>query len=126
MLLPIVLILASAAATANPAAVNPEPSSTSKKIILSNPGPSTFAHHLNPQSGNMPDPGIMLPRNPCIAERECQVGCLSITAYVFSDGENPELKYVTHCPNLELPYQNERARRNSPGPDHQPTLRRTN
>jgi len=121
MLLPIVLLLASAGPIRladQVAATQMENSATTKqaRTLLPNSGPNTFVHERRGERV-MPDQGIIIPANGN--------GCMSITAYVFSDGENPELKYVTHCPNLVVPYETKRAHRNEPDSDHQPTLRRT-
>lgn len=132
MFLPIVLLLATAGSTQQvDRATAVEQSSTvdRSEIIISNPGPNRF---VNPgPERRLPrtplyDKGMIVPRNPCLADHTCQSGCLSITAYVFSDGENPELKYVTDCPNLDAPYQTKRAHRDTPNSEQQPALKRTN
>ena len=121
MLLPLVLLLASAGPmqqTDNVVVPSIEQSATTSqpRTLLGNPGPNTFLHR---RRGNrfMPDKGIIIPARAN--------GCLSITAYVFSDGENPKLKYVTDCPNLEVPYQTKRAHGDVPEKERQPRLRRT-
>jgi len=122
MLLPIVLLLASAGPIQQAdsiATANAQQSASSKQTQrLTNPGPNRFV--IGPRGNGQPDEGIIIPRN---ARRN--TGCLSITAYIFSDGETPELQYVTHCPNLDVPYQTERARHNLPNHQQQPDLRRT-
>lgn len=144
MLLPIVLLLASpgpiqqaealpqkAAAVEQSGAV--ERNQTIKRqgtnrFVIKHPGPNRF---VNPQqNGRLPgtplfDKGIVVGRNPCLADGTCQPVCAEITAYVFSDGENPHFKYVTDCPNLDVPYRTERARHNVPQTEQQPDLRRT-
>ena len=127
MLLPIVLLLASAASTQQVDAG----AATAKQISASNhsqavdEGNSAQPFVLKRQRHRL-DEGIIIRHRLCRSDQECNTGCLSITAYVFSDGENPELKYVTDCPNLDVPYQNKRAQEKGAGNDHQPTLKRTN
>lgn len=149
MLLPIVLLLASAGPIQQAdkvAAASMEQSSTSSQpltlvpdpgprkfvigpsgnrrmlaepIRLPDSGPNSFVH--KPRPGNQrPDTGIIVPKSSRYGN-----GCMSITAYVFSDGENPELQYVTHCPNLDIPNQTERARGRLPETEQQPDLKRT-
>jgi hypothetical protein len=125
MLLPIVLLLATAGPVqqANVAA-SVEQSTHQPQTIITDPGPNSFLRG-KPGAENRFDKGILLPTT-CVAEEGCRNGCLSITAYVFSDGENPQLKYVTDCANLDVPLQNKRAQGKGMGNDHQPTLKRTN
>ena len=129
MLLPIVLFLASAgpAQQATDVAAAPQRPSIigQNRGLISHPGPNRF-RHAKPPRGNSGDDGIFVPQNPCVADGTCQTGCLSITAYVFSDGENPELQYVTHCPNLDVPYQTKRAQHDKSNAEHEPDLKRTN
>ena len=129
MLLPIVLFLASAAPAqqSTDIAVPVEQSAISQqnRDAISNPGPNTFLGSKRRRSPRHLDEGIIVPKNRCLADGTCQTGCLSITAYVFSDGENPELQYVTHCPNLDVPYQTKRAQHDEPNTEQQPTLKRT-
>jgi hypothetical protein len=106
LLLPIVLLLASAGSAQQAADVA---------------APAQQIPHGKP----LLDKGMILPNNSCIANGTCKTGCLSITAYVFSDGENPKLQYVTHCPNLDVPYQNKRAHHHVPDTEKQPALRDT-
>lgn len=89
-----------------------------------NPSPNKFLRG-KPRQGNSGDEGIIVQKNPCIAEGTCQTGCLSIAAYVFSDGENPQLKYVTHCPKLDVPYQTKRAQHGKTNTDQQLALKPT-
>ena len=127
MLLPIVLLLASAGAVQqadNVSSASTEQFSTPHQTI-SDSGSTGFVHKRD-RNRHMLDEGIIHRKEPCLAQHECQTGCLSITAYVFSDGENPELKYVTDCPNLDVPYENKRARKKGADNDQQPTLKRTN
>lgn len=92
---------------------------SAEPIRLSDPGPNSFAH--KPRPGNrLPDTGMIVPKSPRYGN-----SCMSITAYVFSDGESPELQYVTHCPNLDVPNQTERARDRLPETEQQPDLKRT-
>jgi hypothetical protein len=130
MLLPILLLLASSASvqpvqagTNSGAAV----SAADKSSKASNPdktGQDGFVRKF-PDRRQIPDEDI-IQRHDCASGQECKTACLSITAYVFSDGENPQLKYVTYCPNLDVPNWTERAQRKGTGNDQQPTLRRTN
>jgi hypothetical protein len=120
MLLPIVLLLASAGSmpqTANAAAASSEQFSTPHQNQTAVAKSESDGFVLRRRGPVMPDQGIILIQSP--------KRCLSITAYVFSDGENPQLQYVTDCPNLDVPYQTKRAHRNGSDSDHQPTLRRT-
>jgi hypothetical protein len=129
MLLPIVLLLATAGPIQqinNAVVASAEQSSKSQpRTFLTDPGPNRFVIR-RPGAGNEFDKGIIHPEHPCVREEGCRTGCLSITAYVFSDGETPTLKYVTDCPNLDVPLQNKRAQGKGMGNDHQPTLTRTN
>jgi hypothetical protein len=124
MLLPIVLLLASAGSiqpTESIATRNPQQSASSERprTLLTDPGANRFV--IGPRRNRQsPDEGIIIPASP-----RRNTGCLSITAYVFSDGESPELQYVTHCPNLDVPYQTQRARHNLPNNEQQPDLKRT-
>ena len=127
MLLPIVLLLASAGAvqqTDNVASGSQEQFSTARQVV-SHPEPNGFIRG-KPHHGFSGDEGMIVRHRPCRSDQECKTACLSITAYVFSDGENPKLKYVTDCPNLDVPYQNKRAQGKGMDNDHQPTLKRTN
>ena len=128
MLLPIVLLLASAApaqqATDVAAATQQSSITEQNRGAISNPVPNTFLRG-KPRHCNSGDEGIIVQKNPCIADGTCQTGCLSITAYVFSDGENPQLKYVTDCPNLDVPYQTKRAQHHETNTEQQPALHRT-
>ena len=129
MLLPIVLLLASAAPAqqSTDVVVPTEQSAISQQNrgAISNPGPNRFVHPGANARKPLFDEGIIPPKNPCIADGTCKTGCMSITAYVFSDGENPQLQYVTHCPNLDVPNQTERARHRLPENEQQPDLKRT-
>jgi hypothetical protein len=127
MLLPIVLLLATAGSMqpANSAAAKSEFSTNRPQTVITDPGPNSFLRG-RPGAENRFDKGIILPNHSCVAQEGCRTGCLSITAYVFSDGENPTLKYVTDCPNLDVPLQNKRAQGKGMGSDHQPALKRTN
>jgi hypothetical protein len=127
MLLPIVLLLASAApAQQTDVAVPAEQTAISEQNhgAISNPEPNTFLRG-KPRHRNSGDEGIIVQKNPCIADGTCKTGCLSITAYVFSDGENPQLKYVTDCPNLDVPFQTKRAQHHETNTEQQPALKRT-
>ena len=118
MLLPIVLLLATAASTRQvDAAGTAKQSLSSEHSQVADELTRADGFVNNPQLEEF-DKGIMLPHGS-------QKGCLSITAYVFSDGENPQLKYVTHCPNLDVPLQNKRAHGKGSNPDGQPNLLRT-
>jgi hypothetical protein len=129
MLLPIVLLLATAGPiqqVGNAAAASAEQSSKSQpRRFLTDPGSNTFVRGKH-NDGQLPDEGMIIGPHPCVSGEECRADCLSITAYVFSDGENPQLKYVTDCPNLDVPLQNKRAQGKGMGKQHQPTLKRTN
>jgi len=118
MLLPIVLLLATAASTPQvDAATTAKPLSSEHIQVADEPiRADGFVIHTGPQWEI--DKGIMLPPGS-------QKGCLSITAYVFSDGDNPQLKYVTHCPNLDVPLQNKRAHGKGSNTNGQPNLIRT-
>lgn len=118
MLLPIVLLLASAGSmpqTANATAAAPHQFSTTNQDQMA---PDGFV--LRRRSPDVFDKGMIIP------QPTHKAGCLSITAYVFSDGENPQLQYVTHCPNLDVPYLNKRAQGKGMRNDQQPTIKRTN
>jgi hypothetical protein len=129
MLLPIVLALAGAASVqpaGNMAAVNVKQFSAPDQIQAlehSNRGDG-FVHKFNDGAGI--DRGMIVSHQKCGPNQECSAGCLSITAYVYSDGENPHRQYVTDCPNLEVPYQMKRAHQKHSGTDDQPRLKRTN
>ena len=127
MLLPIVLLLASAASMqqVDAGAATAKQISASDHTQAVDEGNSAQPFVRKRQRHTL-DEGIIVRHRPCRSDQECNTGCLSITAYVFSDGENPELKYVTDCPNLDVPYQNKRAQEKGAGNDHQPTLKRTN
>ena len=125
MLLPIVLLLASSAS------IQPTDSIVARRPLA--PDQSQLPNHLDSSNGfvrrfggNQPgaDQGILIPRRNC-SPQNCNSACMSITAYVFSDGEYPQLQYVTDCPNLDVPYQTERAHRNAPHRGSQPRLRHT-
>lgn len=76
--------------------------------------------HIGRRNKQSLDPGIVMNAGCRPEKGECV--CASITAYMFSDGENPKLKYLTHCPNLELPQATQ-----TQGSDEnrqQPTVRR--
>ena len=126
MLLPIVLLLATAGPVqqATNGAASAEQSSHQARTVITDPGPNSFLRG-KPGAENRFDKGIILPTT-CVAAEGCRTGCLSITAYVFSDGENPQLKYVTDCPNLDVPLQNKRAQGKGMGKENQPTVKRTN
>ena len=128
MLLPIVLLLATAGSVQqanNAAAGGTEQISKPQAVTtLTNPEPNRFVHRL-PDAGETFDKGMIVPEHPCNPEEECQKACASITAFVFSDGETPELKYVTDCPNLDVAPQTERANGKRPRSD-QPSLKHTN
>lgn len=88
-----------------------------RTLLIQAPAPNKFVHKLNnPEQWD----SIAVPKR----EGESN-GCFSITAYVFSDGENPQLQYVTHCPNADGPYINERAQGKGMRNDQQPELKRT-
>ena len=129
MLLPIVLLLASAAPAqqaTDVAAATQRSSTEQNRGAISNPGPNSFFVHPEPNARKPQiDEGIIHPKHPCVADGTCKTGCLSITAYVFSDGENPELQYVTHCPNLDVPYQTKRAHHDETDTEQQPALKTT-
>src|SRR5215469_770861 len=136
MLLPIMLLLASA----GPAQQALHAASTTRQFSLSDqdrprqfslteqnrrsiakpriyrfvsPGSMGFVQRT-PRNGISGDEGIVVSRNPCLADDTCRPVCASIRAHVFSDGENPQPLYVTDCPNLDVPYRTERAHRNGP------------
>lgn len=105
MLLPIVLLLASAGPIQQVADVVPATQQSSiteqnRGAIASdsnrfvNPGPMGFVRRFRGKRGS-PDNGMIVTPNPCLADGTCQAVCAHITAYVFSDGENPKLQYVT-------------------------------
>lgn len=154
MLLPIVLLLASAGPIQqadNFAAASMEQSATSSqpRTLLPDPGPNKFV--LGPPgirrmpdeqiTVRLPDPGpnrfVHKPRPgnqrpdtgiivPRAACDEQHVcPCASIKAYVFSDGENPQFQYVSYCPNRDVPNEIERARHRPSEGDQQPALKRT-
>jgi len=125
MLLPIVLLLASASPVqqADHVAASPAPQTSQARTTLQDPGPNSFVHKPLP-GAQSPDRGIIAPRAACDEQHRCF--CASITAYVFSDGENPQLQYITHCPNRDVPYHTERAHRKLPENEHQPELKRAN
>jgi hypothetical protein len=105
MWLSIVLVLASGASMQqadNAAADTAKQFSVSQHDQTADEGPAVLPS-IQIRRGNKQslDPGIVMGAGCNPEQRECV--CASITAYVFSDGENPKLKYVTHCPNLELP-----------------------
>ena len=123
MLLSIVLLLATAGPIQQTETVaiasTPPASSSQPRTLLTDPGPNKFV--IGPRGNRrLPDEGIVIPKNP-----RRNTSCMSITAYVFSDGENPKLQYVTDCPNLDVPLQQERARHKSPDNEQQPDLKRT-
>lgn len=128
MLLPLVLAPMSAASmqpTGNVAAAGAKQFSSDQNQAMdhSNNGQG-FVHKFHDRSTI--DDGMIVRQQPCRSDQECKTACLSITAYVYSDGEIPRRQYVTDCPNLEVPYQMERARRKHSGNDHRPSVRRTN
>jgi hypothetical protein len=126
MLLPIVLVLASAAsAPAADTATAKLPSASNHNQVL-NDGNNEHGFVIKPRRNQPgPDEGIIIPHRDCRSDQECNTRCLSITAYVFSDGENPQLQYVTDCPNLDVPYQTKRAHRNGTDTERQPRLKHT-
>jgi hypothetical protein len=128
MLLPIVLLLASTGPTQEPTnvAVPAEQPAIREQNrgAIDDSGRNRFLPG-KPRHYNSGDEGIIVQKNPCVADGTCRTGCLSLTAYVFSDGENPQLQYVTHCPNLDVPYHTERANHNVPHSAQQPDLKRT-
>lgn len=119
MLLPIVLLLATAGPIQQTETVATQPASSSQpRTLLTDPGPNKFV--IGPHGNRrLPDEGIVIPKNSTR-----NTSCMSITAYVFSDGENPKLQYVTDCPNLDVPLQTQRAR-HKPDNEEQPDLKRT-
>jgi hypothetical protein len=131
MLLPIVLLLATAGSTQQAQQIDKaailkrleqlRAEAERSQIVPNNSGPNSFVH--KPRPGNeRPDTGIIISR-PCDEQHPCP--CASIRAHVFSDGENPQPLYVTDCPNLDVPYRTERAHRNVPENERQPTVKRT-
>lgn len=128
MVLPIVLLLASAGpmqqADHAKGASAEQPSKPQIISPLTNPEPNRFVHRF-PGAGEALDKGILPTNLPCDAQHECEQVCAKIMAFVFSDGETPELKYVTDCPNRDVPPQTERANGKRPRRD-QPSLKRTN
>jgi hypothetical protein len=105
MLLPIVLLLTSAASMQIADAVNGKQTADARKEAQS--------FERDRQFNKQFDAGIF-------AGHGQRVVCAKITAYVFSSGENPKLKYVTDCPTLR-PFQPKRAHRND-GDKDQRTL----
>jgi hypothetical protein len=132
MLLPIVLLLAGLGSPqqADKAATTPEQSTAQEqhRTVISNPGSSRF---VNPGGDWLPhgkvfvDHGIVVSEEPCLPDGTCKAACASINAYVFSDGENPKLQYVTDCPNLDAPYRTKRAHDHVPDTKQRPDLKRT-
>lgn len=134
MLLPIVLLLASAnpvqqaknvahpteqTAQAPSSTVQDSGSDPSGDIIMRAPNTGMIMRRHN--RGMMPfDRGMIIPLH-----QSSNDACMSITAYLFSDGEDPRPKYVTNCPNLDVPLQNERAHRRDNGKAERPNLERT-
>jgi hypothetical protein len=110
MLLPIVLLLGAASTPVDAGVTTAKQDSASDYSEAVDEGKSTqpFVHNFH-GSGQTMDRGVMLPHGRNTA-------CMSIRAYVFSDGDHPELKYVTDCPNLDVPYQSKHAHGN--GNDH--------
>ena len=127
MLLPIILVLASAASAqpANPSAAQQASAAVRSQVQNSFRPTDNFVRKL-PRNQAPADDGMIIRRRECGSDQECKAGCLSITAYVFSDGENPQLRYVTDCPNLDVPYQTKRAHRNGSGNEAHPGLKHTN
>jgi hypothetical protein len=145
LLLPIVLLLASAGPTQQ--AINVAPSTRQFSLTEENPTRQfslTNRHPLtNPRTyrivspgpqgfvirkwrnGTSPDSRMIIEPKRCSSDEECKTACMSMTAFVFSDGENPQLQYVTDCPNLDVPYRTERANHDGPDTEHQPALKRT-
>jgi len=66
-----------------------------------NAGVSVTQEFSSPQQLHRVDPMV----RSCPEGAECRSRCLSIRAYVFSDGKSPKLNYVTDCPFLNLPAQ---------------------
>ena len=97
MLLPILLVVGSVASGAQ---------ATDTGASKNQEFPTTAQHRTL-------DPGFVIPAS-CPEGSPCKPVCASIRAYVFSDGENPQLKYVTDCPNLKLP-EPQRARKDGSG-----------
>jgi len=93
--------------------------------IFGKPAANRFVNPGQDQPRIPFDEGIIVPRNSCLADGTCKAACASITAFVFSDGENPKLQYVTHCPNLDVPYQTKRAKGDEPEREHQPSVKHT-
>lgn len=117
MLLPIVLLLASAGPIQQAENVpTPKPQNSQAQTWLAPATPNRFVHKVNPEHWDTIE----------IPIRGGGPNCALITAYVFSDGENPQLQYVTHCPNLDVPYLNKRAQGKGMRNDQQPTIKRTN
>ena len=123
MLLPIVLLLASSAS------IQPlDPPVARRPLAV-----DRSSNHLDAPNGfvrkfggnERSDEGTLIPSRNCSSQRDCQEPCMSITAYVFGDGEYPRLKYVTDCPNLDVPYQTKRARRSVPDAGSEPRLKQT-
>ena len=127
MLLPIVLVLASAASmqAPDPGAAKRVSAPINSQVFGRSNNENGFVIKPRPNQPG-PDEGIIIPHRNCRSDQECKTGCLSITAYVFSDGENPQLQYVTDCPNLDVPYQTKRAHRNGTDTELQPKLQHTN
>jgi hypothetical protein len=116
MLLPIVLLLASAGPIQQAENVPaPNPQTSEARTLLTPAAPNRFVHKF--------------PEHWDSIERPVGGGgpnCALITAYVFSDGENPQFQYVTHCPTHDVPLMNKRAKGKHLGNDQQPELKRTN
>lgn len=106
MLLPIVLVLTSAVSMQIADAAN-------GKQTADAPKDAQFVEG-NRQFNKQFDAGIF-------AGHGQRVVCAKIMAYVFSSGENPQLKYVTDCPTLKA-LQPKRADRNGSDENQQPTL----
>ena len=133
MLLPIVLLLASAGPIqqADKATTAPEQFTAEEqnRAVNNNQDSNRFVNPGQPGPNDRRrrmhqfDEGIIV-KNACLADGTCKDVCAEITAYVFSDGENPKLQYVTDCPNLDVPYRTQRARHNLPKNQQQPDLKR--
>jgi len=124
MLLPIVLLLASSASIQPldpPVARRPLAVDQSSNDL---DAPNGFVRRFGENAPGA-DEGILIPGRNCSSRQDCKKACMSITAYVFSDGDYPQLQYVTDCPNLDVPYQTKRARRNVPYDESQPRLKHT-
>ena len=126
MLLPIVLLLASSASIqpSKPAIARQDFAADQSQLPTNLDTRNGFVRKFGGSEPGAED-GILIPGRNCSSRQDCKKACMSITAYVFSDGDYPQLQYVTDCPNLDVPYQTKRARRNVPYNESPPRLKHT-